>query len=145
MVHIAIMNKKKALISKIVSGEKTIESRWYVSKIAPWDRIKKEETIYFKESGGLVTAKALVKDVLQFDGLNESKIFEILNKYGKQIGFQPTQHKKWARYNSNKKYCILIFLEKPQYIEPFKADKTGFGTGCAWMCIENIEKVRTKD
>ena len=42
----------------------------------------------------------------------------------------------------NKNYCVLIFLKDSQKIEPFKIDKTGFGTGAAWMCAEDISRVR---
>lgn len=40
MDHLAIMNPKRKLIPKILSGEKKIESRWYMMRVAPWDKIK---------------------------------------------------------------------------------------------------------
>ncbi|MEI7477466.1 MAG: hypothetical protein WCJ81_02865 [bacterium] len=39
MDHVAIMKKSRKLIPKIVSGEKTIESRWYQTKRAPWNTV----------------------------------------------------------------------------------------------------------
>jgi len=39
MDHVAILSKKYELLDKIISGEKTIESRWYVNRIAPWNKM----------------------------------------------------------------------------------------------------------
>ena len=66
MEHLAILDQKRKLLGKIISGEKTIESRWYKAKVTPWDRIKAGETVYFKESGEPVRVKATVSEALQF-------------------------------------------------------------------------------
>ncbi len=83
MNHVAIINKKPGLIDKILSGEKNIETRWYKNRFAPWDKVKIGDTIYFKDSGGLVRAKANVTKVLQFADLDINKIGELVNRYGK--------------------------------------------------------------
>lgn len=80
MIHIAYMKKSWDMIPKILTGEKTIESRWYQTKRAPWGKIAAGETVYFKNSGEPVTAKATVAKVLQFKSLNPEKIKEILEK-----------------------------------------------------------------
>lgn len=147
--HIAILRKsniKKGddLLGDILSGNKTIESRWYVNKIAPWDRIKKGETVYFKESGCPVTAKAKVKNVIQYGNLSKNIVTEIITKYGKQIA--PSTSKKdfivWAEKKKNKRYCILVFLKNVEMIEPFEIDKTGYGISSAWLITENVNRLR---
>jgi len=35
-VHVAIMRKGWGLTGKILTGEKTIESRWYMNRYRPW-------------------------------------------------------------------------------------------------------------
>ena len=67
MDHLAIMNPQRKLIPKILSGEKKIESRWYMMKIAPRERIHIGDTVYFKDAGKEVTAMAEVENVIQFD------------------------------------------------------------------------------
>jgi hypothetical protein len=79
------MKKSLNMLPKILSGEKTIESRWYRSKRAPWDRIKKGDRVYFKNSGEAVRVKALVSDVLQFVITDSADARAIIKKYGKQI------------------------------------------------------------
>ena len=126
MDHVAIMKKSWGLTQKILTGEKRIESRWYKSKHFPWGKIEKNDTVYFKNSGEPITIKALVTKVLQFSDLNQKKVKEILEKYGKDIGIaenQPHTHSKiperrvegreWVGVADflKKKYCLLIFLK----------------------------------
>lgn len=142
MEHIAIMKKAWGLTEKILTGEKTVESRWYKAKHSPWGRIASGDTIYFKDSGDLVSVKARVAKVLQFDGLNPRKIEEILTEYGpKDLGTEGIMP-EIRKYVSGKKYCILVFFEGAEKIKPFKIDKTGFGTMSAWISIDNIDNIK---
>jgi hypothetical protein len=133
------MKKEWCLIPKIISRKKTIESRWYKSKFAPWNRIQKGDTVYFKNSGDPVTAYAKVSKVLQFENLNKKEFTNILNDYGDKI--LPIS-RKYKDYK-NKKYCILIFLENPNLlIKTFNINKKGFGSASAWMIAGNIESIK---
>ena len=80
MDHLAILDKKRKLLQKIISGEKTIESRWYKTKRTPWNNIKQGDMIYFKDCGELITAKAKVETTLFFDDLNKEKVEEFRKK-----------------------------------------------------------------
>lgn len=142
MDHLAIMNKKKGYLEKVASGEKTIESRWYVNRISPWNKIQKGETVWFKNSGEKVTLKAMVTEVIQFDSLTTKKILEILKTYGKQIGFKKNECKNFAENSLNKHYCILVFLKSPELVKPFAICKEGFGTPNAWISVENINNIK---
>ena len=138
------MKKSWELISKILSGEKTIESRWYKNKAAPWDKIKRGDTIFFKNSGEAVIAKANVARVLQFENLTPKTIKEIYAHHGVAIGVPKDKHAKWVKdkVDTGKRYCILAFLSDPRRVEPFAIDKTGFGSAAAWLCVEDIEKIK---
>lgn len=142
MDHVAIMNKKWGLIPKILSSEKTIESRWYKNKIAPWNKIHEGDFVYFKDTGELITARATVGDVIQYSNLTPDIIKEIVMKFGREICLQDTNFDEWR---NSKKYCILIFLKGPQPVQPFCIDKSGFGNAAAWLVVPNIEKIRIND
>lgn len=145
MHHVAIMNRKWKLIDKILSGRKTIESRWYKSRIAPWNKIKKGDVVFFKDAGEAVTAKADVLDVLQFENLNANKISGLIEEYGGdgKICFSDKDSaNEWAK---GKKYCILVFLQNPTKIKPFSVSKNGFGNACAWMSVEDIDALIMKN
>ena len=130
------------LIPQILNGTKKIESRWSKYKIAPWDKIHPKDIIYFKNSGGPILAKAKVSKVIQFQDLNKEKIKYIIDKYGRKGNIALKNTNPDSEGYKNKNYCVLIFLKDSQKIEPFKIDKTGFGTGAAWMCAEDISRVR---
>jgi len=80
MDHLDIMNKKWNLIPKILSGEKKIESRWYMARFVPWGRIKKGDTVYFKDAGMPVTAKAKVSKVLFYCDYTDSELRKIVDE-----------------------------------------------------------------
>lgn len=140
MDHLAIMRKSWGLLPKILSGEKTIESRWYKNKVSPWDRIKKGETVYFKDSGSPVTVSAEVSGVLQISDLNPLKAKEILVEYASRAGIDDMG--KYYEIFKDKKYCLLIFLKNPKRVRPFNVSKKGFGLMSAWISVENIDAIK---
>ena len=141
MDHIAIMKKSWGLTQKILSGQKKIESRWYKSKIAPWNKIKQGEIVYFKDSGMPVTIKAEVDKVMQFSNLTSDKVKELLKVYGADIGIHNISDD--LDFLKDKKYCILIFLKNPQKITPFSIYKAGFGLMSAWISVGDVRMVRS--
>ncbi len=149
MDHIAILRKANIskgdnLLDDILKGTKTIESRWYVNRISPWDRIKRNDTVYFKESGNPVTAKAKVAKVIQIDNLTASTINVLIKNYGKSIspGTTSEQWSSWVIEQTEKRYCILIFLRDVKKVTPFNIDKSGYGISSAWLVVGSINKVR---
>jgi len=141
MDHLAIM-KNNGFLEKIESGEKAIESRWYKSKKAPYDTVKPNDQIYFKRSGKDVTLTSKVTKVIQFEALNEKKIKEILNTYGKDIGIGKEYINKFFLSVKDKKYCVLMFLASVKYINPFKINKKGYGNMSAWISVKNINETK---
>ena len=145
MHHVAIMKKSWGLTQKILSGEKKIDSRWYTSRVAPWDRIKPGDMVYFKDSGEPVTMKAEVSKVLQFSDLTPEKVKSILDEYGKDDGINSENIPKYFEIFRDKNYCILIFLQDPRKIQSFHINKKGFGAMSAWITTDNIDKLRISE
>ena len=143
MDHLAIMKKSWNLLPKILSGAKSIESRWYLTKRDAWNKVKANDTVYFKDAGCPITVKAKVSKVLQFENYSDTKLKDILNQYYLKIAFVSSFEKvfDWAR---GKRYCVLIFLRHPKSIEPFEIDKRGYGNACAWITIPKISSIKVK-
>ncbi len=137
MDHLAILSKGK-ILEKILSGQKTIESRWYRFRRDPYGTINSGDRIYFKESGEPVTAMAEVEKTEFFSDLTLEKIKWILRTYGKQICADESS----AHAKADKRYCSLIFIKNVKQIEPFHIDKTGYGNAVAWIRVQNIDKLR---
>ena len=140
MEHLAIMKKGFGFLEKIISGEKTVESRWYSTKRTPWNKIFSDDIVFLKNSGDPVTVRSKVKKVLQFDNLTPEKIKDIILKFGKAIGIE--NNEEFFQSIKHKKYCILIFLDDVKLIEPFFIDKTGFGMMSAWISVEDISSIK---
>jgi ASC-1-like (ASCH) protein len=142
MYHIAIMQKTWGLTEKIVTGQKTIESRWYNVKYAPWGRISPGDTIFFKNSSEPVTIQAEVEKVLYFSDLTPDRVHTILEQYSKDIGIEEPDIPKFFVMFKHKRYCILIYLKHAQHIPPFEINKQGFGAMSSWICVEHISKIK---
>jgi ASC-1-like (ASCH) protein len=145
MHHIAIMKKSWNMTEKIISGEKVVESRWYKSRYAPWDRIQKGDKIYFKDSGEPVTACAIVDKVEQYSELYDEKRKKILAAHDpKYLGAEGIMDEV-LQYTEAKNYAIIIYLKDAKRIlKPFEIDKSGFGAMASWICVEDVEEVRIK-
>src|SRR3989344_2119562 len=105
MHHVAIMKKSWKLTENILSGEKCIESRWYMHRRALWDKVHAGDTVFFKE-GKFVEAKAEIWKALQFDSLTEEKVKELLDKYADDDGIGGRKD-FFFRLFRDRKYCIL--------------------------------------
>ena len=143
MEHIAIMKKEWNLTPKIIDGKKTVEARWYKSKVAPWNKIKSGETIYFKDSGSFVTVKAAVTKVEQYEIKNNAQATGLMKKYALEDLGAAKLSNFIKNYIKDKKYAIFIYFDKVEKITPFDIDKTGFGMQCAWIVVNSV-KIKTK-
>ncbi len=124
MKHIAIL--RQPFYVMVLSGEKTIESRWSMHKVAPYNKVSVGDTILIKETGKDVTATAKVREVKYYE-LTPTKVDEIRQQYGKQIGTD--KFKDWET-TLQKKYCTLIWLENVQKIAPLKVPRSN---GAGWL------------
>ena len=126
MIHIAIM--RQPFYDMVLSGEKTIESRWSKNKIAPYKKINSGDTILFKLTGKPATAMAKVEKV-EFYELTPQIAEEIKLQYGMQIGTDKFEDlNKYA----NKNYCTLIWLTQVKQIESTNVPKSH---GAGWIIL----------
>ena len=136
------MKKSWKLIPKILDGRKKIESRWGVNRCAPWGKVKTGDKVFFKNSGEPVTVSAKVVKIREFENLDLKKIRSILEKYGGDDGISISSLEHTVNWARNKKYCTLIYLENVKKVKPFNINKKGFGSGAAWLTVENIERIK---
>lgn len=142
MEHIVIMKSEWKLIPKIIDGIKTVESRWYKSKIAPWGRVKVGDTLYFKGSGGPVNTRAVVTKVAQYEIRTNIEAMQIMNKYALEDLGTKVLSDQIKNYILNKKYAVFIHFGKVRKIAPFEINKKGFGTQCAWITVPSVDNIK---
>lgn len=110
--HLAILTKN--WIDPILSGEKTIESRFSKVRCAPYGKVKIGDKIFLKESGGLVKGSCIVDNVKTYAFRSESEIHHIYREKGQAIfagEYDPQQPppEKWL----TAKYATLIYITDP--------------------------------
>ena len=142
MDHVAIMQKSWGVTEKIATCQKTIESRWYNVRYAPWGRISPGDNIYFKNSGEPVTIQAKISRVINFSDLTPEKVQTILEDYNKELGLDESDILRFFEMFKHKRYCILIYLKHAQRIPPFEISKQGFGAMSSWISVESIAQIK---
>lgn len=142
MQHLAIMRPSLGFLEKILDGSKKIESRWYSSKRAQWGKIRVGETIFFKNSGQSVSARAQAAKIVQLENLAPAAILSLVIKYGKDMGVSQAEIPQFYNRVKDKKYCILIFLKNARRAVPFQINKAGFGAMTAWISAEKFKHLK---
>jgi hypothetical protein len=139
------MKSSWGLTPRILSGEKSIESRWYMTTRPPWGKVKAGDTIYFKDSGKPVELVSKVSRVKLIPNLSPSRVRSLLNRYAAEDGIKRDEIPKFYRQFKGKRNCMLVFLKGPRRVRPFLIDKSGFGTMSAWISVNNINRIRIKE
>ncbi|MHC4113984.1 MAG: ASCH domain-containing protein [Planctomycetota bacterium] len=128
--HLAIL--RRVYLDAILSGRKTVESRFTKSRRAPFGQIFAGDKIFLKESSGPVCGEAYVSAVEQLEGLSRKKISELREQYNHLIlgeeGYW--QSKEMSRYG------VLIWLEKVREIKPIRIWKKDWR---AWVVLRSEE------
>ena len=104
MKHLAIFKGEGA--EKILSGKKTIESRFSRKKSPPFGQISPGDLVYIKPSGKDIIGQFRVKKVIFFDGLETGDIKEIKEKHGSNLSVD----EGYWKGKETAKYATLIFI-----------------------------------
>lgn len=128
-IHLGVFSEP--CLRYMLEGKKTIESRISKKKIAPYQKITKDDIVVVKKSGGGVVAYFTIKEV-KFIDLNEISINEINNKYNKELC---VSEEFWEQ-KKDSSYATLIFIDRLVKLEPFKVNKRGMQT---WIVLDNKE------
>lgn len=132
------MRKDWNLIPLILANKKTVETRWYMTKRAPWGRIEKNDWIYFKDSGQPITARAKVKNVTQMEIDSEFERELWINKLWEQDLVHKQDLPKLQAYARDKRFLVAIYLKAAEATPPYQIDKSGFGLQSAWITLPSI-------
>lgn len=128
MKHLAIF--KQPFYDMVLSGEKTIESRWSMNKIAPYNKVNIGDEILLKLTGQPATATAKVKDVKYYE-LTPEIAEDIRLKYGREIGIDKFENWDETR---QKKYLTLIWLVDVKTIKPLEVPRSN---GSGWIILKD--------
>lgn len=118
--HLAIFKGEAG--EKILSGKKTIESRFSKVKKPPFSLISSGDLVYIKPSGEDIIGQFRVKKVFFFDNLNLTDLSDLKNLYDKELSVD----KDYWEKHKNARYGTLIFIgDSARFItSPIKIKKT---------------------
>lgn len=115
-IHLAIF--AEPFLSKVLSGEKTIESRFSRNRCAPYGEISEGDIILLKEVAGPICGLALARRSWCYDLVTEP-IESIRFRFGAGIA---AADDFWAT-REDALYATLIELDVPTAIKPVACDK----------------------
>ena len=81
--HLAILTP--GWIELILDGSKTIESRFSKVRGLPFRKVDAGDTVYLKESGGLVLGQFTAGQVETFEDMTRSEVFDLFERYRDKI------------------------------------------------------------
>lgn len=132
-VHVAIVLPR--CLDRILSGEKTIESRLSLTRREPFGRIAAGDTIYFKERGGPYRAMVIVGGVRSFEGLLPRDIEGLAAEFESRVhgGSGYWSAKRSARYGT------LIELT---HVQAVRQGPKWVSNGSAWRTFPSGTNAR---
>lgn len=131
--HIAILAHsffgRDSILDMILSGEKTIESRWTMRRCAPYGSVNTGDILLLRESSKPIIAVATVARA-EFYELTPELVDSLRRQYGRAIGSDdPTA---WQDTLA-KRYGTLIWLTDVHAISPIEAPRSH---GSGWMTLD---------
>jgi hypothetical protein len=137
--HLVYLDKKANELEKLFNNKKTMIIRGAAGKKSPLGgRVKKDDVLYFVETGGdyLVTAKARVKNVIETEKMTQDESISFVKKHEKELNLTNDQFKRWT----GKRFLCLVEVEKLELIEPFKYARVNNMDD--WIITDDINKIK---
>ncbi len=116
----------KAAAEAILSGKKTIETRFSRHKIAPFGQVCAGDVVYMKLPGEEVIGQFRVKKVFFYDGLEQTDVREIFEKFGGKISMgDKNEDRRYLQSKLDSRFGTLIFIaDSERFItSPIKLQK----------------------
>ena len=128
--HLVILRKE--YVEATLEGQKTIESRFTMTRRAYWKKILYGDRLFIKQSSGPVCATAEVMKVRYYEGLTPEKIERLKGQYNRQIlgADDYWQSKMDCRYG------VLVWMCKVKPIKPTWINKRDWR---AWVVLSEEE------
>jgi hypothetical protein len=116
-VHLGVF--VEPFLGAILDGRKTIESRFGVHRIAPFDRVQQGDLIFLKRSGGPVVGIALAGEATFYE-LDPTTLEHIRDRFAERICAEDDEF--WEA-RAEKRYATLIEIDEVTSIDTLTVDK----------------------
>lgn len=130
-IHLAIM--VQPYLSLVLEGEKTIESRYSINMIPPFNKVKKGDIVILKKSGGEVEAIFEAGETRCFHLNCKQDLFSIKEKYNDRLLIDD----EFWEEKRNAKYATLVDIDSLLQIPKFRINKT---SRAGWVTLDTFER-----
>lgn len=116
--HLAIL--QQPYIDLILSGQKTIESRFSLNKILPYGAVKSGDIILMKESGGKVLGEFCVAEVDFYNNLIPETAIQLMQSFKARLCLDD----EFIQRKQNSRFATLMHIANSvRYTEPYDYPK----------------------
>lgn len=137
-IHLAVFTEP--FLTLLLTGEKSMESRFSSNKVPPFERVNKGDIVFLKKSGGEVFGYFIAGRANYYSAPSESKLARIKENFSRAIASHFVND--FWKIRERAKYISLINVDLVIELEPFKIDKkdrTAWSTLKVGSCL-NIRK-----
>lgn len=137
-VHLAIFSEP--FLTFLLSGKKTIESRFSINRNGPYKKVFKDDLVFIKKSGGPVFGYFIVGKTSFYNSPSSTQIKTIKKKYEKEICSMEV--KDFWKERSKAKFITLMEVAEIKDIAPINIEKKD---RTAWVIIKPSHKLQFSD
>jgi len=124
---------REPYLTRVLSGEKTVESRFLRVRAAPFDRVAPGDLLLLKQVGGPIVAAATAAAVRQFADLTPAHVLELTEAFRDELQLNAD----FAAHAQAARYAVLVWLANVRRLSlprPYaKRDRRG------WVVMPEIE------
>lgn len=102
--HLAIL--REPYLSRILTGAKTIESRFLRVRTAPYGCVAAGDILWLKRAGGPVVASAYAARVATFDDLTPARVAALIEQYAAELCLDDDRR----HHAFHSRYAVFIWL-----------------------------------
>ena len=129
--HVAVL--RRPYLGLILAGEKRVESRLSINRVAPFNCVGAGDLLYLKESAGAIVATAAVREARFYELNGPGGVRELRHRFGDLIGGTDAY---WRRKESAR-YATLLWLENVRTLRERDARPSVPPLyGRAWVTVE---------
>jgi len=128
-IHLAVFSEP--ILTQLLVGRKTLESRMSANRIPPFGKVKKDDIVLVKKSGGAVVAVFVAGTVSSFTNLTPVKIKGLSAEFGEKLGI-PADDIFWKE-KEQAKFATIIVVKHLKKITPYVIDKRD---RTAWVILQ---------
>lgn len=142
MDHLVSVDSEAKELDRLLEGHKTIIIRGFNEPVSPFGKVKEGDNLFFitTNRAGMVQGKAVVKNVLNSEILDEKGSIELINRHLMELMLTENQLNRCY----GKPYIMLIRIMNVQRTSLFMLNENSIKSFSDWLIIENIDKIRSE-